>query len=292
MLSKFLISIFCFIIPNNITSLQGSKQMDFVNDYHNKTCKVKHITKSGVCCFPSFCNDGSMSLEAAIVLPMFLFAMISCMMFGQMLMVKGKMHHGLNQAAMEAALSEYKKSRAGSHVGLAEIYVLQKKYADLEDIPSAIKIKNLNFLGTRIPNDLGESEIHMNYGMEMNFPFVGKKEMQIMDVVCQKNYTGYEPTAFELGNGYVYVTKYGQVYHKSLSCSHIMLTINSSGQLAHYRPCSKCIKGKPDPNGTYFLPKEGDCYHSSLGCAGLTRTIRTITVWEIGGLRPCSACGN
>ncbi|MCQ2491471.1 MAG: pilus assembly protein [Lachnospiraceae bacterium] len=276
-----------------------------MNDKRNGNCKHPSIYNMGVCWFYSFVDynspleQGSLTLEASLVLPLFLFAMISCMLFGQMLIVEGKMKHGLVQATMEVATLEYYKERKHTKVSQAEIYAFQKQYSDMEDLPSAIKISTLNFLGTKIPNDMGELEIHMNYQMGINFPFVGEKSIWINEVMFQKAYTGYEPTAFELGNGYVYVTDFGSVYHKSLSCTHIMLSISASNQIkdmldgkTRYRACEKCIKNKKDTFATLYIPSEGDCYHSTLACSGLKRTIHEITVWEIGGRKPCSRCGN
>lgn len=297
------------------SSLQGSTPMhnkisiknQNIKQNINGICKHLRVKNVGVCCFSSFYysekqysqESGSLTLEASLVLPLFLFAMISCMLFGQMMIAEGKMKHGLIQATMEAATLEYYKEQNDTNVNKAELYALQKQYSEMNDLPAAIKISSLDFSGTNIVNDMGEMEVHMNYQIGIAFPFVGEKKMWIRDVVYQKAFTGYEPTAFELGNGYVYITDFGSVYHKSLSCTHIMLSISESSQIndyldgkTRYRPCDKCIKKKKDGISQLYIPQEGDCYHSSLSCSGLTRHIHEITVWEIGGRAPCSRCGN
>lgn len=269
---------------------------DFESNDDGENCKHQH---KGACCLPSFIRRGSMTLEATLVLPLFIFAMISCMLFGQMLVLKGRMHQGLAQAAMDMAVMEYKEQKSGRHTNTAQLRILQKKYADIDDLPLIINISGLNFIGTKIPNDMDEIEVHMNYSLTINPPLGNIQKMKITDIIYQKAFTGYMPSIFETGDGCVYVAKYGTVYHKSLSCSHIMLSIAGSGKIqdyldgkTRYQACKKCAKHASGDITQLFIPKEGDCYHVSLSCSGLTRDVREISIWETGGLKPCSRCGN
>ena len=95
----------------------------------------------------------------------------------------------------------------------------------------------------------------------------------------------------------VYVTDYGTVYHRELSCRYLKLPIRQSGlsEVADlrnesggkYYPCEKCWKEGADP---VFLTDDGTRYHQSLNCSAMVRGIHTIPRSETM-LPPCSVCG-
>lgn len=288
---------FFFKIKNKI-SLQDIYTC--TNKYYIQCKKLEKgnaINMRRACCFPSL--RGSMTLETSLVLPLFLLAMVFCMLFGQSLIIKGKMHHGLVEAAKIIAVEQYHAQKEGSFVQIAYAKALQKKYAELGTLPRAIDVRSISFANSHIVNDQGEVELHMTYQMVIINPVFGSQKQKITEIVYQKAFTGYEPTDFELGKGYAYVTKYGTVYHTNIQCSHIMLKITESADIkkytngtTSYKACSKCAKNCTENEKQLFIPKEGDCYHTSLHCSGLTRTIQKVTIWEVEGMRACSRCGN
>ena len=98
---------------------------------------------------------------------------------------------------------------------------------------------------------------------------------------------------------YVYITPEGSVYHKDIKCYHLRLSIKSTtkeevGDLRNsdggkYQKCEFC--GRRAYNGTFYVTDSGDCYHTTLGCPGLKRTIETIPISKVGNRTPCSRCG-
>ena len=97
----------------------------------------------------------------------------------------------------------------------------------------------------------------------------------------------------------VYVTEYGEVYHRSIDCEHLRLKVQSVSfdELSHlrnndrkkYYACEYC--GENIGGGNVFITGYGEKYHSSINCLGLKRKIYTIPISEVGGRRPCSTCG-
>lgn len=97
---------------------------------------------------------------------------------------------------------------------------------------------------------------------------------------------------------YVYITETGTVYHRSRDCSHLKISIkvvdanelgserNSDG--AKYYSCERC-RGSSN-SGLVFITGEGNKYHSNASCSGLKRTIKVVKLSEVGGRGPCSGC--
>ena len=97
---------------------------------------------------------------------------------------------------------------------------------------------------------------------------------------------------------YVYVTPNKSVYHTYADCTHLELSIKNVSSTAldgmkndygeSYQPCEKCAK-----NGAaalVYVTSYGDCYHNSSECQGLTRSITMVDSSEVNGLDECSRC--
>jgi hypothetical protein len=258
--------------------------------------KEKYMKINRACCFTSL--KGSITLETSLVLPLFLFAMISGMLYGETILIKGQIYHGLLETAKILASESYYYKQHDKNISTAYAKILLIKYADIDSIPATMKISSISLSNSKLLNEQEEVELHLKYNIQISFPLFGTKKMKVKEDVWEKAFTGYRPTEFEQGEGCVYVTKYGTVYHTSIECSHIMLKISDSSQVRNYingktsyKPCSKCAKNLTGKETQLFIPKEGDCYHISLNCSGLTRTIEKVAIKEVEGMKPCSKCG-
>ena len=97
----------------------------------------------------------------------------------------------------------------------------------------------------------------------------------------------------------VYVSEYGAVYHKKRECTYLTLSIrkvsadslenqrNLSGE--RYGSCEYCARESKFED--IYITDYGTCYHTRKECQGLKRTIKVMPITETGSMRACSKCG-
>jgi len=100
------------------------------------------------------------------------------------------------------------------------------------------------------------------------------------------------------GETIVYVTDNRSVYHLSSKCTHISLGIFKASQSEimnlrntdgkRYKKCEGFPEGYA---GAVYAGVSGDYYYPSLEAAPLTRHVRAVKLSECGDIPPCSRCG-
>ncbi len=134
------------------------------------------------------------------------------------------------------------------------------------------------------------------------FKVLGFPSTHVVASAKARKWTGYDVTngqSEKVEEEYVYITESGYAYHRSRTCSHLKVTVStvSASEIGKYRnssggkyyPCERC--GNGISSGVVFITNQGNKYHNSVTCSGLKRTIKTVKLSEVGGRGPCSACG-
>lgn len=150
----------------------------------------------------------------------------------------------------------------------------------------------------------GESHIRLQKNRIIKSPFglLVTPNCRLHTKCVVKPWTGYDVINGKNRveeDSIVYITEYGTVYHKNRSCSHLALSVqavgfyrieekrNESGE--RYVPCEYCRK-----NGlvtVVYITSYGNRYHSTFKCRGLKRSIKSLSVSEVEGLKVCEKCG-
>ncbi len=257
---------------------------------------------------------GSISIEAAIVIPIFLFCFLevisvinyltaysgvlySLKSIGDSVSVYGNALHKINEENEEINIGE----KVISSVAFSEIYVDAQIRKQCEGTVCASIIKNglkgIDTLGSNIDRENEEIFLTAKYTVKPLIQLVNT-ELSMSNQYYAKLWTGYPLE--EKKEDFVYITEQGTVYHLTEECTHLKLSIksvefleltskrNEHGEI--YRRCSLCVKDESEVN-TYFITNEGNRFHQQISCSGLKRTIYRVKKEEVADMRICSRCG-
>ena len=245
---------------------------------------------------------GSLTIEASLVVPVFLFAMFMVLSVINLLRFHLNLQEAVHQETKKLAETAYSEWNCSE--GSVRSEVLKRLDGRLMDkAPVKSGASGIDFSDTKLDN---REVIEINASYEAELPYDSLKlfDYRFSSKCVMHTFTGYEKglderTIEDRKEEYVYITETGTVYHKNRECSYLRLSIketskdslktlrNTSGH--KYYPCEKC---GAHAGSSVYITSDGTCYHSSLDCSGLKRTVRCIPISEAGGRGPCSRCAH
>lgn len=248
-------------------------------------------------------NKGSMSVEASIALPVFLFVMYFFINLCEIYAVKADVYEACIETAEYMSEYAYLMDRLGdgkSNYSLTCLPVAGLRFQNYVDDNALLEKYvvggkyGVSFLGSSFPDEQGFIDLKVKYFVHVNIPILGSKSHMCSEHIRQRAYLGYENKESSIDKKddvYVYVAKNGVVYHTTRSCTYLLPDIHSrsikAAKASGYSPCKYC--GKSYGSWVYVTP-DGEAYHSSRKCSRLERTVARIKLSETN-LPACSKCG-
>lgn len=229
-------------------------------------------------------RQASLTIEAAFVLPIFLYFMLAFLFFIQIFTVQEQIQSaitkmGLNLAksayvlkdfpSMEESLTfDFTVLGEGFDISLAELAdemasqrvlkLYAKKYLDTGQINHSC-IKNgfdgINFYNSSLLSGEDYIDIVVSYQIHIPIKIFILKDMQMTQRVRLRSWTGFNvKAAYQTEDNKkettVFIAATGSVYHKSETCSHIKLSVRE-------------VQGIPtdlrNENGAIYKPCEACC---------------------------------
>lgn len=242
-------------------------------------------------------KSGSMTVEAALVLPIFLFAALSILYINKLILYEEKVQWALNRVAREASV-EYAAHEKSFSVSSAYLMAKMNQYVKEDGL-------FVSMLRSQFDDETDELKLVADCQVKIPFPTVLKKRIAFTEQVLTRAFTGVK-TRLETEDSeldtIVYITKTGTVYHRQLSCPYLTLSISEikygdleyvrSADGGKYYACESCSKGidfRADEN--VIICNYGDRFHRSRTCKKIKRSIQEICISDVGGRLPCSKCG-
>lgn len=283
-------------------------------------CRIQAETLSEI----EMCDDfaGSITLETALVLPIFMMIVISLLSTIEVVNEYLQINEALYQVGKEVAFYSYPYEELKDigklnylddyeeieSLALAETFVRTRLIAILGADwieRSMVKggIVGFHLYRSDICNGNNDIDLVLTYKMKPWFSTMGVGEFYLVNRCRLKAWTGYKPQAkeeSEICEEYVYVAENGEVYHLYADCTHLCLSIQAVGisQIddlrneggARYTSCEYCFDRGGEKEGPIYITDWGDRYHSDITCSGLKRTVREVKRSEVSGLGLCTRC--
>lgn len=284
------------------------------SDLHDKKqaelpCLKRH-SKRNASLLPS--SNGSITVETAIVLPLFLFFCIQIISVINLFQLHSTVQAALHQETSHLAVRAYAFEQLGADaesmaVRFAEDVYLRGRvieragetYLNRSMIEGGGSGIHVLYQGTEDGQDTVDAVLF--YRVEPVIRILGFSGFTMRNRCCMKAWTGYalseNASDGDESEELVYITETGSVYHKNRGCTHLALSVRTAKREtvsglrnedgAKYYPCEKC---GADAGDTVFLTDQGNRYHTSLACSGLKRTVYTVPISQAEGRGPCSRC--
>lgn len=243
----------------------------------------------------------SMTVEAAVVLPLFAGFLVLLMFYFRVMEVQISVEQA---AAYTARTSAAAIRDEGASVSYSKMTLLLYQNLKRMDVPlnyidkgaAGVSLLGSDFTGTSI-------RLHVTYKITFPIGFFGKLRVPTEQEVTCRKWCGWVDQDAGTGSDidYVYVTETGRAYHNSRGCPYLDLSIKKVGFRAitslrnksggKYRRCSLCTKkGKKGEYRSVYITDYGDCYHADLQCSSLKRTIYLLPRAKIGSRKGCTKC--
>lgn len=260
--------------------------------------------------FSSFLLKGSMTVEGSLVLPLFLFYVMTLLYLLEMVRFQScvceAMHRSLSYAWTEMYTKESSDllaERDFSAELTAEVKNRVLHYLREEEMPFLCVENGEDGISLEIKTDTpeeGDMEVTVSYRLRPLVSWLQIGDGIISDSMMLHGFVGYTG-GFGGDDGrerYVYVTPSGTKYHLAQTCSYIKVRLltatgeeidgkrNESREI--YRPCELC---RPKKEGILYYTAWGNRFHNDNRCSGIKKNVFMIPLSEVGGRTACSKCG-
>ncbi len=242
----------------------------------------------------------SLTIEASIIIPLFITLMVFGMYTFRLLQVHSIVQQSINNASRTMAVTLGNIPNEGETVLLASTVAMAALELKEREVP-------LEFIdGGPLGFDFLESTADGNYidlkvTYRMTFPvgLLGDYTYEINQRARCRKWVGYDKNENETDGNYVYITDHGEAYHTNYFCTYLNPSVhkvakdevsekrNKSG--GRYEKCQRC--GKTKPGAFLYITDYGTSYHNDVNCTEIKHNIKKVLLEEVKDtMRPCSKC--
>ncbi len=240
----------------------------------------------------------SMTVEAALVMPIFLFAVLSLLSIFQIMKIKSCMDVAVMEAGNEYCVKQYGANSADLIMPVS----VQKNINDF--LEKNLSKSEKERLGQKIlVTDISYGEeknivsFRVDYEVSTDFGLPGLDNVKLFTSYYGHKWCGY--VSKEEKGRMVFISNTQEVYHLNKNCSYLNVTVQKvpysnltyyrNGNGSKYVSCDFC--NKLAYGGSVYITPEGRNYHNTETCIGLTRHIYTVLLSSVKNKKPCSGCG-
>lgn len=259
----------------------------------------------------------SSTVEAALVVPLFMYAALAVIYVLQIISVKMCVQTALYEDARKLSgyVYAYQKAEKEDRDTLEDVVSVTAAWTFLIEQLGYSYAKEHYIIGgnaglvmahSKICSNDSVIELKVTYTVKNPFDIFGIGKVTLTQVCKTDAWLGEEHDKYSdkknqtQDEEYVYVTAEGEVYHTDRNCTYLTRVIiqkeksdrekitNVYGE--KYYPCERCGKRNVDSEYIY-VTEYGNRFHIDITCSQLSRTILEIPVSKVGERRLCKKCG-
>lgn len=273
------------------------------------------------------CLSASATLEAALVMPLFIYATIAVMYLMQIIGIQVHIQEALYNESRMLAKYAYACDCVNDELNNLDMKELDEDYMNCisrgldkalvytlflkevgTDYANKAHIVGGNagyiFRDPRLEPNTQDLEISVTYTVNNPFDIFGIGKSVYTQKAFARAWTGLTQiddcdTKKLKHNEYVYVAKLGEVYHLTSQCTYLTpsVTLISKDELAHatnlnggrYYACEYC---KGNNSGKFYVTSYGERYHTKEDCSRIKREYQVLSIDKVEGMKVCEKCKN
>ena len=260
---------------------------------------------------------GSVTVEASLVLPLFLIFIIQVYSLFEILTIYTKLQAACEETAVEAATvlalpEEAKQSELSSFLFsetlVREEIIRKARLGDSADSVILGGLGGLHLFRSDLATDGENVEIIVTYRVKPRLSPSILGTMTLVNHSKVRAWTGYEKAESGEGSGQqeesgetVYVTASGEAYHLYEDCTILRAKVEkvSGKELGNkrsedrniYYPCEFCCGSeKVEAEKNYYITPWGARFHTDPSCNALKKRYTAISIGDVGNRHLCSVC--
>lgn len=277
--------------------------------YHQVRIKVLSLVTSQKrvsFSFPFTKVKASITVEASLVLPIFLMYIMTLLYSIEIVRFQSNVWEAVHKVSMEACFQKYGQEYGQGHLK-TEIDVQKEIISYLNGRISPFMCVQGGKKGvviTKSEDVLGKGNIKITaiYKIKPFIKWLSFGELVVEESCLVHGFAGYEENNQQNQmekTTYVFITPSGEKYHFDKDCTYLKVKVscvkeeqikelrNASGEI--YHACEVC---KPYKSNYVYYTNWGNRFHGNLGCTALKRTVYIVLLSEVTDRMPCSKCMN
>ncbi|MDO4938895.1 MAG: hypothetical protein Q4E54_02925 [Lachnospiraceae bacterium] len=267
----------------------------------------------------------SLTIEAALGLPLILFSMIILMFPLRIMDADRKMQMAAESVAIDVSkymftVNEIKEDQSQKKTDAESedtkvdenIYEYMSIGTDAalgafaarraEDEVDDAGMKIVNFLGSEMMRENDMIVVKLDYEYELPFRVLRLGSLTQEAVASRRAWTGKKGSSSGSGENtgdeedeIVYIGKNSTRYHLSPSCHYLSnswseTVVGDDGRASGLKPCDRCGSGAKPGQVVYITP-QGDKFHTDTGCSAMQAYPQAVKKSEVEWMGCCSYCG-
>ena len=246
--------------------------------------------------------SASLTLEAALALPLFLYAAAAFITLFHVMDVYRQVQAAAESVSehigQTAYLSKYTEDESPLDTASAYVYAELSMRAKLEKLP----IRKFSLLRSELLKDGETVDLIVDYEISMPISILGLGSMKQTNRSFRRAWVGQEGRSGEEKEGekdniVVYVGKNSTRYHISRTCHYLYNDLKAvpikdmeawrSRDGRRYSPCARCRNRHA---GMVYIMPSGEHYHTTTSCTAINAYVRPVLKSQVEHLGRCSYC--